>query len=142
MKYLLDTDHISIMQRQTGVGFTKLMNRIAQHPLTDLGFSIISFHEQVLGCHAYVNRARNSEDVIRGYGMFARVLKDFVTAPVVPFDANAAKVFERLQSQRIRVATMDLRIASIALSRGLILVSRNIRDFGQVPGLQIEDWTA
>lgn len=73
--------------------------------------------------------------------MLARVLKDFITAPVVPFDANAAETFGHLQSQRVRVATMDLRIASIALSRGLILVSRNIRDFGQVPGLQIEDWT-
>jgi tRNA(fMet)-specific endonuclease VapC len=41
----------------------------------------------------------------------------------------------------LRVDTMDLRMASIALSRGLVLLTRNAADFAKVPGLVIEDWT-
>ena len=74
--------------------------------------------------------------------MLARVLQDFGAAPVIPFDAAAVAVFDGLLAQRVRTATMDLRIASIALSRGMVLVTRNVGDFGKVPGLQVEDWTA
>ena len=38
-------------------------------------------------------------------------------------------------------ATMDLRIASIALSQGLTLLTRDLRDFSKVPRLVMEDWT-
>ncbi len=36
---------------------------------------------------------------------------------------------------------MDLRIASIALSHDMTVLTRNVRDFEQVPDLRIEDWT-
>ena len=141
MKYLLDTDHISILQRQTGAEYATLLLHIAQHPPTDLACSIISFHEQILGCHTYISQARRAEDVIRGYGMLAQVLRDFTEAVVIPFDAAAVVVFEGLVAQRVRVGTMDLRIAAIALSREMVLVTRNASDFRKVPGLRIEDWT-
>lgn len=73
--------------------------------------------------------------------MLTQVLQDFMEALVIPFDAAAAAAFEELVAQRVRVGTMDLRIAAIALSRGMVMVTRNSRDFRKVPGLQIEDWT-
>jgi tRNA(fMet)-specific endonuclease VapC len=142
VKYLLDTDHLSVLQRQSRPEYEILASQIAQHASTDLAFSIVSFHEQVMGCHAYISRAHSSMDVVRGYQMLARVLRDFAVAPVVPFDEAAAAVFDGLTTQRIRVGTMDLRIASIALSRRMILVTRNRSDFRKVLGLQVEDWTS
>lgn len=73
--------------------------------------------------------------------MFTRVLSDFARAQVLPFDDAAAAAFESLRTQRVRVPTMDLRIASICLSRGMTLLTRNVADFARVPGLKFEDWT-
>lgn len=141
MKYLFDTDHISIMQRQSGSEFLALAARIARESPADLAFGMISFHEQMLGCHTFLSRARDSADLVRGYAILNQVLRTFSVAPVLPFDASAAAVFDGLLSQKVRVGTMDLRIAAIALSRGLILLTRNVSDFSKVPGLQTENWT-
>lgn len=141
MKYLLDTDHISILQKQSGAEYAALMARIALVQRSDLAFCIVSFHEQVLGCQTYLARARTSADIVRGYRMLDHVLDAFSAAVVLAFDNAASVVFDGLIAQRLRIGTMDLRIASVALSQGLILLTRNTRDFSKVPGLTIEDWT-
>lgn len=141
MKYLLDTDHLSVLQRKAGDDYSNLSTRIAHHSLSDFAVSIVTFHEQMLGCHAYINRDRSLNDVVKGYEMMARLVNDFKVLPILPFDAGAAATFEQLKAQRIQLAKMDGRIAAIALSRGLILLTRNHQDFGKVAGLTIEDWT-
>jgi tRNA(fMet)-specific endonuclease VapC len=141
MKYLLDTDHLSIIQRQTGQDYVNLSTRMAQYPLSDFAISIVTFHEQLLGSHTYISRARNQNEVVKGYEIMVRLVNDFKVLPLVPFDANAATTLSQLQAQRIQIAKMDSRIAAIALSRQLILLTRNHQDFSKVPGLLIEDWT-
>ncbi len=142
MKYLLDTDHISFLQRRSGSEYAKLAARIAQHQPADFAFSIVSFHEQVIGAHTFVTRSQTPADAVRGYTLLMEIIQGFLAAPVLPFDAGAATVFEGLRAQRVRIATMDLRIAAIALSRDLVLLTRNISDFSRVLGLVVEDWTA
>jgi tRNA(fMet)-specific endonuclease VapC len=58
MMFLLDTDHISILQKQSGPEYTRLIARIVQVPPADPAFCIVSFHEQVLGCNAYIARSQ------------------------------------------------------------------------------------
>ena len=43
MKFLLDTDHLTILQRQTGPEYAALVARLAQHPPADLTLSVVSF---------------------------------------------------------------------------------------------------
>jgi tRNA(fMet)-specific endonuclease VapC len=115
--------------------------RLAQYPPTELAFPIISLHEQVIGCYTYIHQARTPEAMVRGYAMLATVLRTFAQAAVLPFDAAAATVYDTLVAQRVRLRRMDLRIAAIALAQGLVVVTRNARDFGRVPGLEVQDWT-
>ena len=61
---------------------------------------------------------------------------------VLPFDDAAGNEFGTLRQQRVRIGTMDLRIASIALARGYTVLTRNLVDFEKVPGLAAEDWTS
>ncbi|MCL6754455.1 type II toxin-antitoxin system VapC family toxin [Nostoc sp. CCCryo 231-06] len=141
MKYLLDTDHLSIIQRQMGQDYINLSTRMAQYPLSDFAISIVTFHEQLLGSHTYISRARNDSEVVKGYEMMVRLVNDFKVLPLVSFDADAATALSQLQAKRIQLARMDSRIAAIALSRKLVLLTRNHRDFSKVAGLLIEDWT-
>jgi tRNA(fMet)-specific endonuclease VapC len=140
--FLLDTDHIGIIQRRTEPEFGRLWQRIGAQSPALFYTSIVSFHEQVLGWNSYLNRARDAAGVIRGYGMLERILADFAAARVLPFDAAAAGQFTAFRSGGVRIGTLDLRIAAIAVARGLIVLTRNVTDFRQVPGLRVEDWTA
>jgi len=79
--------------------------------------------------------------VLIGYDLLARTIEDFRRFPLVPYDAAAVVVFDQLKATKLRIGTMDLRIAAIALARKLILVTRNGQDFSLVPGLRIEDGT-
>lgn len=119
----------------------QISSRAAGCAPADRAFSIVSFHEQVLGAQTFISRSRTPTDTIRGYDYLTDILRSFSAAPVLPFDQAAVTTYENLRAQRVRIATMDLRIASIALSLGSTLLTRNSRDFGRVPGLVIEDWT-
>ena len=141
MKYLLDTDTLSVWQWDTLPDAAVMKLHLDGLTDGDVGVSVITFHEQANGCHARLNRARTAQDLILGYEIFDKVLQSLSRFPVIPFDAGAAAVLGVLQAMKLGVKPMDLRIAAIALARNLTLVTRNISDFGRVPNLRTEDWT-
>jgi len=63
---------------------------------------------------------------------------------VLSFDENAAYEYGRVRADLERAGTplhsTDLQIASVALSHGLILVTGNLRHFGRIQGLAVENW--
>ena len=62
---------------------------------------------------------------------------------VRPFDEAAAQDYGRLVRQvGVKRRNFDRLIAAHARSRGLIVVTRNGRDFSDVPGLVVENWSA
>ena len=102
---------------------------------------LVSFHEQALGANAYISQARDARGIIHGYRIFQKIVAGFAEAQVLPFDDAAEDVFAGLRSQRVRISTMDLRIAAIARSLNATVLSCNRRDFEKVPGLNVEDWS-
>lgn len=60
---------------------------------------------------------------------------------LLSFSDDAQERFDALRKQQIRIGTMDLRIASIALVEDATVLTANTTDFEKVPGLRIDDWT-
>jgi len=139
--FILDSDHLSLLQREETDEFRRLADRISAYSAELFFVTIISFHEQMNGWTAYVARAKDSVLLVRGYAELDGILSDFARAQVLPFSAAAADIYDDLKKRKIRVGAMDLRIASIAIAHQMTVLTRNTVDFERIPNLSFEDWT-
>jgi tRNA(fMet)-specific endonuclease VapC len=130
--YCLDTDVLSaLMRRQPPL---EVVRRAAAVPAAEQCTTSITLGELLYGA------AKRASDRLAG-----RVESLILSAGlVIPFDEPAAREYGRLRADLERdgrrLAEPDLRIASIALSRGLIVVTGNTRHFNRVPGLRVDNW--
>jgi tRNA(fMet)-specific endonuclease VapC len=139
---LLDTDHLSVLEWREQPACNRLLDRLDRLPADDMATSIVSFHEQVQGWLAYLNRARKPEQIVTAYAKLETIWRWFLKMNVLSYTSVAHAHFAELKRACPRLKTLVLRIASIAVTTNSILLSRNQRDFRQVPGLSVEDWTA
>jgi tRNA(fMet)-specific endonuclease VapC len=137
---LLDTDHLSVLKYVENPKYTNLRSRMQAARDQLFATTIISVEEQLRGWLAQIHRARDVRQQLFGYERLADLLEFFRDLLVVRFEARAADEFDRLRKQRVRIGTMDLKIASIARVHGVLLLTANLRDFRQVPGLTVENW--
>ncbi len=139
--WALDTDHLSILERG-GSAALPLQMRMGQVVGYEIGTTIVSYEEQMRGWLAYAAQARTPERLIQAYSRLELHIQTFRDTPLLPYNVLAADEFERLQQAHIRIGTSDLRIAAICLANDATLLTRNLKDFGKVPGLRAEDWSA
>jgi tRNA(fMet)-specific endonuclease VapC len=137
---LLDTDTITILERE-GPEAVQLRSRLATVPLDDIATSVISYEEQTRGWLASMARLRTESARLHAYVFLKRHIEIYCRVAIVQYDAKAAADFERLRQAKIRIGTMDMKIAAIALANDALLVSRNLSDFAKVAGLKVEDWS-
>jgi tRNA(fMet)-specific endonuclease VapC len=139
---LLDTDHLSVLANARARAHAALLARMEAAGTEEFGVPIVAAEEQCRGWLAQIARHRDLEKLVMAYDNLAKLF-DFLGAwELVPFDQHAASEFRRLRGQLRRLRAQDLKIAAIALANGAVLLSANLRDFAQVPGLRVENWLA
>lgn len=123
MKYLLDSN--IIIRLSMGIG-EALRERAAQCEHDELVTSSIVLAEVAHGS----NKGRPPTiDHLKA------ILEE---VPILDFDYKAAIAYASLPFKR---GSYDRLIAAHALSHDLVVVTDNERDFADVPGLSVENWT-
>ena len=138
---VLDTDIISILDRQSGQPFESLAARLRESAEDHICVTIISFEEQMRGWLSHIAASRTPSRQVEGYSRLQKMLGWYQRQEVLPFDRRASDIFESLRRARLKVGTMDLKIASVARAHDALLITRNTNDFRLIPALRVEDWT-
>ena len=137
---LLDTDHLTILSYPKNLRCQALTARMRESPDQEIGTTIVSVEEQWRGWLAVVARHRSVKRQVKAYEELVELHSFLSDWSIMPFDDEAADRFEQLRSAGVRIGTMDLKIASIALTLNALLLSANLQDFEKVPGLRVENW--
>jgi tRNA(fMet)-specific endonuclease VapC len=87
-----------------------------------------------------IARERAVRRQVSAYQELAYLFEFFAEFDIIVFDEQAVDRFEELRAAKLRLGTMDLKIAAITLANQATLLSANRSDFGRVPGLKLENW--
>jgi tRNA(fMet)-specific endonuclease VapC len=137
-RYILDTDHISLIL----FNHPQVTENAAQHQIAT---SIVTVQELFNGWIGRINDPSQINNLPALYSKLSIILQYLQTVEVLDFTVEADECLKNLLRAnpplRKNRLQKDMRIAAIALSLDLIVVTRNRRDFELVPNLQIVDWT-
>ena len=130
MRYLLDTNTCVYALKRRG----NVVGRLGEHSPADIAVSVVTLAELWFGAA----KSQKPESNRRAADAFCLPFE------ILPFDRSAAEAYARARLELERKGTpigeRDLLIASIALARGLVVVTHNVDEFRRVPGLATEDW--
>ncbi len=138
--YILDTDHISFIQRNGKEG-KNILARLATLDNPEVAVTIITYEEQVKGRLSFLSKAKTVEQKVLAYQGLEQLVLDYQSIVIAPFNRIAILEYQRLRKSYPRLGNMDLKIAAITLTNKAILLTRNVSDFRQIRELQVEDWS-
>jgi tRNA(fMet)-specific endonuclease VapC len=135
--YVLDTDMLTLVEE----GHAEVSRRFLQLQPEEVAITVLTVEEQLGGWYAELRRARRPERLARAYRRLTDTVRFLSRLQILTYDEAAMQRFDDLRKRKVKIGRMDLRIAATVLEHGAILVTRNSRDFKQVPGLPLEDWS-
>jgi tRNA(fMet)-specific endonuclease VapC len=130
MKYCLDTN--TLIYYFKGLGNVS-MRLLANSPADVAVSAIVLFELEVGIAKSASPRKRKAQ------------LDDFLSLiNVLPFGfeeaKQAAEIRVRLEKQGNPIGPYDILIAATALAKSSTLVTHNVKEFGRIQGLKLEDW--
>ncbi len=137
--YVLDTDHLGEYQKGTSPTAQRLVQRL-DAVTVPVATTIITVEEVMRGWMAAIRRENDPRKQKKAYERLTNLFRFFARWHILPWGDSAIAEYEHLIQSKIRIGTMDLKIASIALANDATVLTGNARDFGKVPNLKVEDW--
>ena len=137
--FLLDTNALSDLLKE----HPKILGRLRAVPEDrPVVTSIISRIEILEGRFASILKAANREELLLAMERLTRDENRLVTLDILPVTEAVANQFELLRANKKlkKMGRPDLLIACVTLAAGATLVTRNTKDFVNVPGLILENW--
>jgi len=132
---VLDTDHVSAL----GSGGLNLLERI-RTAREEAATTIVTVEEQLRGWLAEIHRLTDPHRQIPAYQHLQRRIDFFAAWRVLAWTTASANLFVDFRRQGVRIGSMDLKIACITIAYEAMLLTRNARDFAQVPRLRFGNW--
>jgi len=131
MKFLLDTNICIYIIKQKP---PKVFDKFQTLTLSDVGVSSITVAELEYGAYKSQRQEQNR----------AALSQFLIPLEILPFDERATQTYGQIRAELERrgtvIGSMDMLIASQAISLGLTLATNNVRELSQIPGLTLENW--
>jgi tRNA(fMet)-specific endonuclease VapC len=136
--HILDTDTLTLFQD----GHEAVCRRARAHPQDELAITVLSVEEQLSGWYTALRKAKNAEKIAWVYRRLTQNVTFLSRLQVIAFEIQTIRRYQELAKLKLNVRKMDLRIAATVLEFNATLVTRNLRDFKLVPGLNLIDWSS
>jgi tRNA(fMet)-specific endonuclease VapC len=134
---VLDTDTVTLLEH----GHERTTERL-RRTTEPVATTLITRIEILSGRFASVLKAKDGTQLLLAQHRLEQAESRLQSIPILLIDPDAAAEFDRLrQNKKLKkIGLSDLLIAAITLAQGATLVTRNLKHFRQVSGLQVENW--
>ena len=129
---LIDTNILSFFFRNQSLVIERFQAYLKEYD--KINISIITYYEIVSGL-----KHRDAQKQLTSF-------QEFVSYnTVLPLTTSSAiisaDIYANLRNKGTPIDDIDILIAGIAIANDLIIVTNNIRDFGKIENLEIQDWS-
>ena len=133
MRFLIDTNVWIVYLKNRD---TTVRDRLEGTEPSEVAVCSVVRAELLHGACKYGNPDARREKIERTIGIYRSFPFDDAASPIY------ASIRHHLELRGELIGGNDLMIAAIALANNLTVVTNNISEFGRVPGLKVQDWSA